>query len=97
MIKALGNVVVCEPTNKDRHVRTKINAGFAVSDQITSLIPLKVLYSSSECDIIQENGVVWVRGEQLDGLPWGSKIYSINDKKAILVPLDQVVLYQDGE
>lgn len=89
----INKQVAVEPF-KTRANQVKVQSGFAESATRDGLLPLKVVFSSMDTTIpysIDEGKTVWVRAE-LSIQALAKRVYEIDGKSFILIPLEQVVL-----
>lgn len=68
--------------------------GAFVTTQRSNLIPLNVVFSCWCNDFVLNPGDrVFVEGEQISS-PWAKKVFEVDGKKIILVPIDRVVMLE---
>ena len=86
--------VALEPFPQAEGPQTKIVAGFAVAQDKSSLVPLKVVIPSDFGHIVaQEGDVVYVTADTAD-TPFAKRVLDFEGKKFILVPSDRCVVYK---
>ena len=94
---AYGNCIAVEPL-PETTVRTQTASAF-VSAKRSELIRLEVVFQKSplpedQFDFLRKHiKAIFIKSDRKD-FPWTKEVFTLNDKKFILAPLDQIILVE---
>lgn len=98
MLTTTNKRVACAPFEKNE-IKSTIRHGLAVMDHLVKLEKTTVVFpykSSNGEGGVEEDTVVYLPGDSVKQ-KWASEVFTHNETRFILVPVEQIVAYEGAE